>query len=365
MGIHNYLRDAIQILGDEGGDITLLTNGDTETVHDIQDVRWETFGSRRDIVWDQFSLPRYLRRRSFDYYWAPGNNGIPWVSTGRTIKVSTTHDIIPLRLPRVYLYRRPGYALPYLVWTAAAILRSDVLITDSHASANDIHRMFRQRSLVVSPTLSPRKGSVPSAQSSFTIPEGDYLVYTGGMDPRKNVDNLLRALALSLRTLPDLRLVVIGHSTEHLKPLIEELNLTNHVVRTGYVSEDEKFAILRGARAMVYPSLYEGFGLPILEAFDANVPVLTCRNSSLYEVAGDAALYVDPLSPASIAEGIVEIIDDRTAEERRTLGRAQLGRYDPILAQRELIGVFEMNPSTQLARRGKGRRTRTSQFTSD
>ena len=172
------------------------------------------------------------------------------------------------------------------------------------------------------------------------------------MDHRKNVGNLLAAFALSLQHSPALHLVIIGHSTEGLIPVIAELNLTNNVMLTGFVSEDEKTAILKGAQALIYPSLYEGFGLPILEAFAAEVPVLTCRNSSLVEVAGDAAIYVDPLSPTSIAQGIAEILLHDVAERQRALGRLRLKYFDPNVAQQQLIDVFtEEAPSRSLERR--------------
>jgi glycosyltransferase involved in cell wall biosynthesis len=168
----------------------------------------------------------------------------------------------------------------------------------------------------------------------------EYIVYAGGMDPRKNVRNLLAAFAMNLRQTPALRLVIIGHSTETLAPDLAEHNLGDSVILTGFVSEQVKTAILKGARALVYPSIYEGFGLPILEAFAVDVPVITCRNSSLVEVAGDAAVYVNPLSPESIAQGIAEILQPEIADRRRPLGRIRLQHFDPGAAQRKLIDVF-------------------------
>jgi glycosyltransferase involved in cell wall biosynthesis len=212
--------------------------------------------------------------------------------------------------------------------------------------------MFRRRSTVISPALSLQGDTNPSARLPHELLGLDYLVYTGGMDHRKNVGNLLAAFALSLQHSPALHLVIIGHSTEGLIPVIAELNLTNNVMLTGFVSEDEKTAILKGAQALIYPSLYEGFGLPILEAFAAEVPVLTCRNSSLVEVAGDAAIYVDPLSPTSIAQGIAEILLHDVAERQRALGRLRLKYFDPNVAQQQLIDVFtEEAPSRSLERR--------------
>ena len=341
MGLHSYQGDGVKVLMRAGAEVTLLANFAGEAfAKDFPGANWDSFGSKHDMIWDQFDLPKYLRKRDFQYYWAPGNKGIPFWPIRKTKTVGTTHDIIPLRLPRMYLLRKPGFALPYLVWTLSGILRCDVLLTVSESSARDIYKIFRRRSTVISSALSLRTDPSPSVQLPDELSGLDYLVYTGGLDPRKNVGNLLAAFATSLQHSPTLHLIIIGRSTETLNPLLTELNLTKSVILTGFVSEDEKTAILHGAQALVYPSLYEGFGLPILEAFAAGVPVLTCRNSSLVEVAGDAAIYVDPRSPASIANGITEIMQTEVADRLRELGRLRLQRFDPKTAQQQLIEVF-------------------------
>lgn len=351
VGTARYLRAGIELLIGAGADVSLLANfAGGEIAKDFPGARWEAFGSRRDIIWDQFNLPRHLRKRSFQYYWAPGNNGIPWWPTGATRKVCTTHDIIPLRLPRMYLYGSPLFALSYFVSTLSGILRSDILLTVSEASARDIFRAFRKSATVIPPDLSLRVKVNRSGHLPHDLSGSDYLIYTGGLGPHKNLKNLLAAFALSLQRIPDLRLVITGRKTQVLEPVIAALNLTNHVVLTGFVSDQEMGALLEGARALVYPSLYEGFGLPILEAFAADIPVVTCRNSSLLEVAGDAAIYVDPLSPASIADGMVAALQQDVAEKQRALGRLRLKRFEPLVARRQLIDIFATDKSTRYTR---------------
>jgi glycosyltransferase involved in cell wall biosynthesis len=242
----------------------------------------------------------------------------------------------------MYLLRDPGFAVPYLVWTVSGIFRSDILLTVSQSSALDIARTFHKNPIVISSMISLPNHTFDSRPLPHDLSHSDYLIYTGGMDARKNVHKLLEAFARSLPRHPDLRLVIIGRNTEHLAPLISDLDVASRVILTGFISEEEKSALLEGARALVYPSMYEGFGLPILEAFGADVPVLTCRNSSLFEVAGDAALYVDPDSAASIADGITTILQRDVADKLRTLGRAQLAKYDPLIARQKLVDVFTM-----------------------
>lgn len=341
MGIHTYLSAGIQLLLDEGAEVSLLANfPEDEAATSYSGTRWEGFGSKRNIVWEQINLPRHIRKQTFDFYWAPGNSGIPFLSLGRTHSVSSTHDIIPLRLPRIYLYQRPGFALPYFVWTFAAILRSDILITGSQASADDINRTFHRRPVVIPSNLQIVQETDVKVKVPANLQDTSYLVFNGGMDPRKNVKNLLEGFAIVIQQYPDLHLAIMGNRSEMLLPLISKLGIRENVILTGFVDESEKSAILSGAKAMVYPSLYEGFGLPLLEAFAADLPLVTSRNSALSEIAGDAAIYINPLEPFSIAEGILTILQDEIANEHRERGRQRLKEFNVFESRRKFVEVF-------------------------
>lgn len=345
MGMFRYLHAGIETLLAADAEVTLLSNDNRGVVcDDFPTARWERFGSHRDVVWDQWDLPRHLRAHSYQYYWAPCNNGVPWWPLGRTTTVGTTHDLIPLRLWRTYLYRRPLFAIPYLIATASAIVRSDVLLTDSESSRRDIQSIFHRRAVVVPPNLFTGLRLDPPDFLPPQLAGAEYLIYTGGLDTRKNVATLLEAFAVSLQRHPQIRLVITGGGTERLKPVIASLGIADSVILTGLVSEEEKTVLLAGARALVYPSSYEGFGLPLLEAFAADVPVVTCSNSSLVEVAGDAAVYVDPRSADSIADGIAEVLRVDVAHELRTLGRRRLEQFDPLANRRQLVEVFTTSP---------------------
>jgi glycosyltransferase involved in cell wall biosynthesis len=151
---------------------------------------------------------------------------------------------------------------------------------------------------------------------------GPYLLFVGGVEPRKNLAALVRAFT---RVSTDASLVVAGGrvrwfpgSAADLQGQVAALpdGVRRRVVLTGYVSEREKVALLRGARGVVYPSLYEGFGFPVLEGMAARVPVLTSSAASLPEVAGDAALLVDPQDEEAIAEGIRSLLEDERLRDR-------------------------------------------------
>jgi glycosyltransferase involved in cell wall biosynthesis len=321
--------------------VTLLTNFPTEEYETpFPEVEWVGFGSRRNIVWDQYDLPRYLRKRKFDLYWAPSNNGIPFLPVKGTWRISTTHDLVPLRLPKMYLYPKPLFALPYLVWTSAAMLRSETILTVSEASARDIGRIFRRRATVIPPVFADLPKSVPRGELPGAISGRAFVVYNGGLDPRKNVPNLLAGFAIATRQWPDLCLALVGNGYAGFDTAIERLGVSENVVRTGYVDDETRYAIIKAAAGLAYPSLYEGFGLPLLEAFAAGTPVVTAANSSLPEVAGDAAIYVDPHDPSSIARGLVKLRDPETVAELRAKGWAQLARYDPAVSRERLKEAF-------------------------
>jgi glycosyltransferase involved in cell wall biosynthesis len=165
---------------------------------------------------------------------------------------------------------------------------------------------------------------------------GPFLLSLGGIEPRKNLPALIRAYA----SLPDgLRpaLVIAGpvapwnpEGWNLVRPALEALpaGVRDHVVVTGYVSDEEKVALLAGAEALVYPSLYEGFGLPVIEAMACGTPVLTSNLSALPETAGDAALLVDPHSVEGIAAGIERLLTDSALRERlRSAGFARAGTF--------------------------------------
>ena len=337
IGFYGYFKGAMQCLLEMNAQLCLLTNFPTEQYRELfPAAEWLGFGSRRNLIWDQYDLPRLLRKRGFDLYWAPTNNGIPFRSIKNTWTISTTHDLVPLRLPGLYLYPRPAFALPYLVWTAAVMLRANTILTVSESSARDIRHFFRRRATVIPPVFS----EVSARSSDTLVPEElrdkSYVVYNGGLDPRKNVPKLLEAFAIAAKKWPELSLVMLGKGYEVFDSEITNLGISDKVVRTGYVDDDTRTSILRSAVAVAYPSLYEGFGLPLLEAFAVETPVLTAANSSLVEVAGDAAVCVDPRDPAAIAAGLLQMRDPQLTEALRVKGLARLDRFDPAVSRKRL-----------------------------
>jgi glycosyltransferase involved in cell wall biosynthesis len=238
------------------------------------------------------------------------------------------------------------------------MLRSDTILTVSASSARDIERCFFRRATVIPPLFDNlsalgSRGTIPAS-----LKDKSYVVYNGGLDPRKKVPNLLAAFAVAAGEWPDLSLALVGNGYEVFDPEIRSLGISGNVVRTGFVDDETRTAIIEAAVAMAYPSLYEGFGLPLLEAFAAGTPVLTAANSSLVEVAGDAAIFVDPRDPDSIAAGVLKMRDPALTAELRAKGRVRLEQFDPAMSRQRLGAELIKVARAQEERSRRGRRRR-------
>lgn len=151
--------------------------------------------------------------------------------------------------------------------------------------------------------------------------QGNYFIHLGTLEPRKNLVRLVEAYArVKARHADCPRLVLVGRAGWKFEPVFEAINslgLQNDVVHTGYTSREEAVTLLKGAYACTYPSLYEGFGLPVLEAMAAGTPVLTSNVSSLPEVIGDTGIQINPENTEEIEAGMVELIVDPAAAQER------------------------------------------------
>lgn len=252
--------------------------------------------------------------------------------------VYTLHDMVPLRLPYTTLdVKRTYYNL-----IERCVRDADHICTVSEASRNDITSRFqieRDRLTVTYQTalmpVGAREGAIADdaemIEGIFGLKRGEYFVYFGAIEPKKNLGRLIEAY-LTIQT--ETPLVIVGarawESEEELK-LIDGTNyrqrLGDRIIRLEYLPRRLLLRLVRCARAVVFPSLYEGFGLPVHEAMLLGTPVLTGSTSSLPEVAGDAALLVDPYSVDAIAAGLKRLDTDEVL-------RKDLSARGPVYSER-------------------------------
>lgn len=223
-----------------------------------------------------------------------------------------------------------------------SIERSDIITTVSECSKWDIVKELKvppEYVKVISPGVDYASYSrVCSSEEKRLVKEKYklpqcYVLYMGTLEPRKNILGLVEAFAMlkNEEGLEDIKLVLAGKKGwlyESIFKRINELNLEDEVIFTGYVDEKDKVVIYQLAKCFVFPSLYEGFGIPILEAMAASVPVITANVSSLPEVAGEAALLTSPTDNVKMAECIFKVLTDKMLSENLIArGLKQVQKY--------------------------------------
>lgn len=262
--------------------------------------------------------------------------------------VFTLHDLIYLRYPE--------YHLPYNRWylrlAMPRFLRaSDVIVTPSECSRQDAIKAYGLPEWKIkviyeapAPTFKPASGPAPlnGVRQKYNLPE-KYILHVGTIEPRKNLTRLLEAFRPLLAHWPHLKLVLIGKKGWLYEPFyqrLQELGLTEQVVFPGYVDEADLPALYHLAEVFVFPSLYEGFGLPPLEAMACGVPVICSNSSSLPEVVGDAALLVDPTDTAGLHSAMRRVLEDpalRADLARRALVQAQKFSWQKAVDELEQV----------------------------
>jgi glycosyltransferase involved in cell wall biosynthesis len=268
--------------------------------------------------------------------------------------VVNIHDLAIIRFPRKF--RRwhrtfTGYLLPRVVRSATAI------VSLSEATKADLIELLGvppdRISVIpcgISDSFAPLAADdahLSAVRERYNLPE-DYAITVGAIEPRKNLPRLLRAFDSLRRGRPEFRDVTLLHVgpagwlASDVSHTISELGLQERVRFLGYVPNDDLSALYQLARVSVYPSLFEGFGLPVLEAMASGCPVVTSSCSSMPEVAGGAAVLVDPLSEESIADGLARVWgDDRLRESLIARGRARAARFTWASVARETMQLYD------------------------
>src|SRR5687767_1209837 len=266
---------------------------------------------------EQIHVPWVLHREKPDVFHAPHYVLPPAV---RCRSVVTIHDCIHLMFPQ-YLPNRAAYAYAKAsMWNAAK--RSHRVLTVSETSKRDILHFFDippEKVVVVYNAIderfwvTPKEEDVARVRERYQLDHG-FVLYVGNIKPHKNLVRLIEAFDELRRTgLEDLKLLIIGDEISKLPSLrraVHSHKLHKHVRFLGFVSDGTLRILYRLASLFVFPSLYEGFGLPPLEAMASGTPVVASNQSSLPEVTGDAAMLVDPYDVDSIVEGLRRVLSD-------------------------------------------------------
>lgn len=297
------------------------------------DIKWQhsrlpTANPNIRIAWEQSAAAFMVLRSGIDLYHAPVNVLSPGI---RKPQVVTVHDLAFHYYPEQY----PAMKQRYLrAMTAASVRRATLIIAVSEATRQDIiriHRVAPERVVVVpngvDDVMQPLpEQDVATFREQQDLPE-HFFLFLGTLQPRKNVETLVRAYATVSMGI-DWPLVIAGAKGwqyERIFQLVEELGLTARVRFAGHVPGEQLPLWYNAATMLVYPSRYEGFGLPLLEAMACGTAVIGSTVSSLPEVVGDAGLLVDPDDAPGLAESMLRLAADgdlRQQLERRGLKRS-------------------------------------------
>ncbi|MEO0073536.1 MAG: glycosyltransferase family 1 protein [candidate division WOR-3 bacterium] len=245
--------------------------------------------------------------------------------------ISVVHDLTPLRLPSLQHSKTK-----LLFWLPLQTLRwADAVITDSRHTRVDLLETKlvppqRIYTVPLGPGIAPELSSSGDSCSA-AVPEFPFILYVGGHIPNKNVPRLIRAFS-QIRYREELKLVIVGWGwTDHIqrtRMAVERCGVADKVVIYDELSDRELSLLYRRAAVFVFPSLYEGFGLPVLEAMAHGTPCVCSSAASIPELAGDAAIYVDPYNTDSIRQGIELILENKElSEELSSRARRRAATY--------------------------------------
>lgn len=346
-GVHQYILHLLRHLGEvEGGaHFTVLLRAHALTLSWCTSYRspWPTDNPGVRVLWEQAVQPIVLRRIKADLVHAP-------VFVGPLIApcpmVITIHDLSFIRFPQLF----PSVNRLYLrIMTQLSARRARRLIAVSEHAASESVRLLdvpRDRIDVVYHGVEPRFRPLPPDQvaafrDQHSLPER-FVLFVGTLEPRKNLVRLVEAFA-RVRD-GQTKLVLVGGKGwlyDDLFAQVERLGLNDEVIFAGYVRSEELPLWYNAARALAYPSLYEGFGLPVLEAQACGTPVLTSNVSSLPEAGGEAALLVRPRDVAAIAEALNRLLTDAALrDELRERGLDHAEAFSWPSTARETVRVY-------------------------
>jgi glycosyltransferase involved in cell wall biosynthesis len=339
-----------------GIDISPLESG-----HSIRGIGFYVQNLKKSILQiDKVNQYEFLKStnnlKGFDVihipYFDPFFIHLPLKKTGKL--VVTVHDLTPLILPELFPIGIKGRVKWEL--NKQLLNRADAIITDSDSSKNDINRLTgisknKIHTIYLAAGEEFKQISIPQAQieklrKKYMLPE-DFLLYVGDVTANKNLPALIDAVEKTKYTLVLIGKALVSDSYDRLNPWNKDLVYVQAKIKNntqfkslGFVDQDDLVALYNLATASILPSVYEGFGLPVLEAMQSGCPVITTKNGSLAEVAGDAAQFVDPSDSESIIGGINAVMRNEKLQkslESKGLIQAKKFNWEKTAIQTSLV----------------------------
>jgi glycosyltransferase involved in cell wall biosynthesis len=347
-GAETYIRGLLHGLErlNTGDEYIVFTNRDNHETFAVQDENFRRIRLNAPASWDirslimtrvigeQLWLPRIAARERVDVLHSPLDS-IPLAA--RCATVMTLHDLNFEAFPETNNRAERSIARALV---KASARRASAIITVSRFShrtiLNDLkvapERLFMVHNggpVPLAAHHSTNNGNWSACAARMGI-NGQYVLALSSLNSHKNIDTLIRAFG-AVRAAQDCQLIVAGHlpkSKPTLPELSNSLGLGRKTIFTGYLDAEELRQLMRHARLFAFPSRYEGFGLPVIEAMSEGIPVISSNAAALPEIAADAAIFVDPLSPDQMTKAIERVLGDDALRQRlRAAGRRNAGRF--------------------------------------
>ncbi len=302
------------------------------------------------LGWEQAVLPLLLRQYRVDVLHSPHHHTPLVLAPPRPKRVVTVHDVTFMLLPGRYPTARRLYMEGL---TRAAVRVADAIITPSHAIRDDVVRMLgvpADRIVAIPEAAGPQFGPATAdeqkrVREQYGLP-WRFVLSVGSREPGKNRIRLLRAIALLRDRGTECTLAIAGQSAWSYgaeTALVRQQRIEERVRFLGYVPDRDLAALYSAATVFAYPSLYEGFGLPVLEAMACGTPVVTSNVGGTAEVAGDAALLVDPRNTQGLADALGRLLSDEALRALlRVRGLKRAGQFSWERAARETLLLYEL-----------------------
>jgi len=340
-GVGNYIKNLVRSLSRRDAENDYLLFASKENISHLKglpanfQIVLAPAGPAKKIFWEQSILPAKLKKYSVDLYHGPAF-AVPFIKT--CPQVVTIHDASFTLTPE----RHPLYRRLYYRATVPAVMRNaDAIITVSQSTKSDLLQLASippEKILAVPLGVDPRFRPVGNQNQLFSLRQKyrlprPFVLFVGMIEPRKNLQLLIDSY-LSGHFFDRFDLVLAGSLGWDYSQLLQKIDASGkrkHIRLPGYVEDADLPALYAAAEVFVYPSIYEGFGLPVLESMACGTPVITSSVSSLPEVAGDAALLVDPRDAAALTSALQKLLADKSLRDEfalRGLDRAASFTWD-------------------------------------
>jgi glycosyltransferase involved in cell wall biosynthesis len=313
-------------------------------------VSWPESKPLSRVAWEQLKLPALLREKRIDVFHSPANV-LPEMLPHSCSGVVTLHDLAFLRYPQVLTRSKRVY---HRTFTMRSLQHATMIIAPSNSTKQDAIELASipaNRVQTVYPCIDERFSSVILDEDIQTFRQvhgltKGYLLYLGTLEPRKNVTTLVEAYAQFRATYGrDEKLVLAGGKGwlyDSIFERVQQLGLESEVIFPGFVPDTEQVLWYHAASVFVYPSLYEGFGIPVAEALACGVPVVTSNVSSLPEAGATLALTVDPYDKGAMAEALYKALTDESVRERcRTQATSVAQQFSARTMVEQTLAVYE------------------------